>query len=146
MPLQLYDAIEEMVRAEIVTHVDELDDDFVIRGDLDSLIDNIFEKDGEIGVYVDFMGGRRSYPSEEFKSRMWVWVVMVMVLVRFTPTIEDDLRRIIGKFATLFGESHTINGQVVRAEVTTIDQPEPGTVNDVPFYWMPVIVNVWDRP
>ena len=147
MALVLYDQIEEWVRAEIVSHHPNLDDDLCMRGDLDTLITNIFEQDSNVGVYVDYMGGRRTIANEQFASRYaWVWSIMVMVLIRYDEDIEANLRTQIGHFATLFAGDHTVGGNVIRAGVMNLDQPEPGTINDVPFYWMPVIVNVWDRP
>ena len=67
-------------------------------------------------------------------------------LVRFDgdpAKIEADARQIVDQVITIFDDKHTLGGLAAIAKVVSIDEPLPSTVNDVPFYWIPFLIDIY---
>jgi hypothetical protein len=47
--------------------------------------------------------------------------------------------------ALIFHDDPRLGGLSPYTRLVDIDTPEPSTINDVPFYWLPFMITVVDR-
>jgi hypothetical protein len=141
-----YETCENIIKDYMIEALPWTTTKTVVAGELDDLLNVMVGESYTFGIYLDYFGAHRDRPTEKFNGKTWVWEIVGMVLIRVDPnTIETDMRRKITDIASLFIANHTVGGQVLKAEVVDIGLPEAGAVNDIPFYWCPFTVHVWDR-
>lgn len=105
---------------------------------LDRVLDNIFDENAKYGVVLEFGGGNED--NTTFNSLGFTWRIEGIFFIRFTDmvTVEDDLRRIVSRLATLLEPPyHKLNNTTPRAWITSISRPTPENIIDTPFYFLP---------
>jgi hypothetical protein len=141
-----YSGVEEIVRQAVIAHCPEFVDSYRCQaGNLDEVLSSMFESDSEkYGIYLDFGGGLRPIEKETFYGRIWEWSVAGVGMVKFTglEQVEQDARTLIDRLATLFLKDHTINKQVIRAQILSIEPAQAITVNERRMYWIPFNMSV----
>lgn len=145
----MYSPIENAVINGLVAHFPELSATRVSTS-LDVVFTNMLQENSRHGLVVEFNGGRRE-AREPFKHRVWVWSIACVFTIQLLDTddmvaIETDLRTVLDKVATLFSADHTLGRIASRIEVVDIGRAETGTVNDMPYYWLPFIVEAVTVP
>lgn len=121
---------------------DHLEANRCLAGELDEVLDNIFEGDHKYGCVVEFGGG---YPGDGrvFDALTWVWRFEGVFFIRYTDneTIETDMRSVILPLSNLLTPEYArLEGTTPRALVREIARPLLQQVGDVPFYWIPFVV------
>lgn len=120
--------------------------DMCVAGNISTLMDRFATTGGVFGCIIEYGGGRldRGTP---FSKDMWMWQPVGVFLVRFTTEdeVEANLRKAIDKLSTLFSEDKRLGGLSPLARVTNIESAEPVQLGDMPFYWMPFDVVIYDR-
>lgn len=143
-----YDLIESALRDCILTEFsDELTADRCLIADPDTLFQNMFAEgdDGSpYGCLLDYGDGREDR-DQPFKSQMWIWTIVGIFMIRYNADIEAQARAVIRKLKRLVQNDHTLGGTSVKAKVVAINPPEPTQVNDVPHYFIPFVVDAWDK-
>jgi len=139
-----YATIEEAVRAKLVETFNGLSDTRCKVGDLDSVFQNMLSEGELQGCILDFL---RGYPDTQqpFKTQIWIWRIMGIFLIQYSPTIETDMRDVVSSLSSMFAADHTLGGLTARVMISEIDTPEPASIQDVSFYWIPFTVDVFDR-
>ena len=145
-----YTAIESGIKERVLAHFSsELTAETCVIADSDNLFRAIFEKNAAYGCLLD-MGippGRQA-SGEPYKSPVWIWQIIGVFLLRYegdTTQIEAKARAVVDKLQSLLDADHTLGGLSDKARVVLIDTPEVTEVNDVPFYFMPFMVEAWDK-
>jgi hypothetical protein len=143
-----YDVIESALRDLILTKFpDELTEERCKIADPDKLFEEMFRtrSDGSpYGCLLDYGDGRED-TSQPFKHQVWIWTIVGIFMIRYNDDIETQARMIIRKLKRLFVDDHTIGGVTVKAKMVAINPPEPTQVNDVPHYFIPFVVEAWDK-
>jgi hypothetical protein len=141
-----YETIERAVIGRLLENFPEdLSATRVKAGDSDSVIDAIFsEENANCGVYLEFGGGRPD--RETFKDQHWKWTIAGVFLIRYHDVSDEKkVREIATKLARLFAVDARLGGVTPLARITDIDVAEPTRINDIPFFWLPFIVEALDR-
>lgn len=132
-----YSDVEEKIRQKFLQlYQDELTDNSCVVSDIDKLLNEMLEKDLRYGVILEYSGASLQR-REPFNGAVWVWRTGGIFFVRYSgDQAETDrvVRDIIDKMPTLFDNDRRLGGLVSLVSLTTIDEPEPGLLNDVPFY------------
>jgi hypothetical protein len=147
MALVGYDDIAEALRVKLVTYfADELNSDRCRVGELDQLFGSLMEENADYGCIIDFFRARKKNRAP-FKEMMWSWQMMGVFMIRFRDKeqIEIATRKIITKLSTVFKDDHTLGRLVPLVEMAYIDKPSVESVNDIPFHWVPFLIEVWDK-
>lgn len=140
-----YSAIEQAILAKLVSvFPSELDPARCTAGDPDAMFTAIFDAGAEYGCFVEFNGGAETN-QQPFKMPVWVWQFAAVFVIRYGDGIEAKLRTIVDRLALAFAEDHTLGGITPRVRIVEIGDAEPGDVNEVPFYWLPFIIEAIDR-
>lgn len=144
----MYKDIENEVRTRITAQIPELSATRVSTS-LDKVLNALFNENARHGLIIEFNGGRREL-REPFKKVSWVWTIACVMPIRLLDTedeeaIEDDLRVMVDKVSRLLVDDHTLSGMALKVEVVDIGRAEPGSVNDIPFYWLPFIVEATEH-
>jgi hypothetical protein len=154
--MQDYLFVENLVVQRLIAHFpDELSESRCKAGKVDQVLEAVFKENANYGCVVDFGGGSDDL-DKAFARPQWTWRLVGVFLIRLaagedsedpTEQIEINLRRIIDKLPHLFGSpgQETLDRQVGFVRVVSVDVPELGDVNDVPFYFLPFTVTVIDR-
>jgi hypothetical protein len=141
-----YQALEQAVKGRVVT-VFELNASLCQAGDVDALFQALQQTGAKLGFLLEYAGGERVHDAP-FNGKSWLWHMNGYALVRFdgdSAKIEIDARQIVDTVINLFDGSHTLGNLAAVARVNEIDEPLPSTVNDVPFYWIPFLINVMEK-
>lgn len=133
-----------IIQKLITTYPNELSSTRVVVGDIDSLFQAIFEENESYGVFLEFGGGRRR-DRETFKGNIFIWSLPGIFLIRYGDDIETKLRAIVDRLATLFDDDHTVGGVTPLAQMQVIGEAEVAQVNDVPFYWIPFMIEAFAK-
>ena len=116
-------------------------------GDLDKVVRYILGTTNTpaVGCYIEYLSGyRRQF--EPYKQMIWAWNMRGIVLLRTNmETVEEELRELIDMLSTFGYNDHTLGGITKNAFISSIDQPSPVRINDVPYYWLPFVVETWDK-
>lgn len=140
-----YQAIEDKIKAKFIDkYPDELSADLVQQGEMDRLFENMLATGSHYGVYLHFNGGtlRNRQP---FNKLVWTWSTTGIFFIRYSEDIETEMRSVVGTLAALVDGDHTLGGVTPLAHVVDIGDAEPGTMNDVPYYWVPFVIECIDR-
>lgn len=145
-----YTAIEAAIRTRLLAHFStELESDTCVIADSDSLFRALFQKKAKHGCLLDTgIPPGRQMTGEPFKTPMWAWQIIGVFIVRYegnTAQVETDIRAVIDKLRSLFDDDHTLGGTSSKAKILLIDTPEVVEVNDAPFYFMPFVMEAWDK-
>jgi hypothetical protein len=146
MALSGYTAIEAAVIARLIEHFsDELDETVCAGGELDIVLNNLFEQNREYCCVLE-MGGGQKRRREQFNRDVWNWTIYGIFMIRYTGEgIEQKVRDIVDRLATaLDGNTKRLGGVSPLTEITRIEDPDPVKVNDVPFYWIPFMIEAMD--
>jgi hypothetical protein len=139
-----YEVYEDAVVSKFIGYFDELDDKRCMAADVDAVVNNMLLENSKFGCYVDFNGGSDE-PRKAFNTSMWAWSMVGIFLIRFSDTIEDDLRTIVNKLSLAFAGDHTLGGITPFVHLISIGVPESGDINDTPYYFLPFVIEVIDR-
>jgi hypothetical protein len=140
-----YVELEAAVIAKFIEKFpDELSESRVKAGDLDSVFNAIYSEGEQYGVFLEFNGGRED-TRRPYSTPAWMWTIGGVMAIRYSDTIESDLRTMIDKLKLLFDDDHTLGGLTPRAKFFMIDMPEISKVGDIPYYWLPFQIEVIDR-
>lgn len=142
-----YAVLEAAVIQRLITAIPDLSDTRCLAGNLDGVLNAMFIENENHGCVVEFLRGQYD-PESPFKAPVWVWQILGIYFIRYTGntvSIETELRNLLPKLAALFHDDHTLGGLSARFRVMEIDTPEPAQINDVPIYWLPFRVDVFDR-
>jgi len=145
-----YSVLETAIVDEVRAHFSVDHRDQVVAGDVDRLLKQMIEGGKNYGVLLEFGGGVRRGRSEEepFKQRIWQWSVISVFMLRFTGDTQDvevELRAVIDKLSSLFAQDHTLGGLTPWVRLERIDQPEIVRMNDIPMYWVPFEIMVFEK-
>lgn len=141
-----YQVLEQAVKERVVL-IFGLEDDLCQKGDVDALFQAVQQRGAPLAFLLEYAGGERMRDAP-FNGKAWLWHMNGYALIRFdgdTAKIEADARQIVDKIITLFDGTHTLGSLAALAVITDIDEPLPSTVNDVPFYWIPFLINVTEK-
>jgi hypothetical protein len=129
-----------------VEYFPELSEGRVKGGNLDAVLGAMFEEGEKFGVLIEFAGGGHHH-SEVFSKTVFQWRMAGVFFIRFEDieAVEEDLRDLLGRLSLIFHDDPRLGGLSPYARLVDIDIPEPSTINDVPFYWLPFMVTVVDR-
>jgi hypothetical protein len=143
-----YDVVEQAVMDKINTVFSaELGTTRGVISDIDTMFTNIFEENAPYGCFIDFGGGKQD-TRKPFSTQVWIWSIIGVFLVRYQDAadeIDTRLRGAVNKLAGLFNDDHTLSGLVPLVTVVDIGEPDTVTVADAPFYWLPFVIEVYDR-
>lgn len=142
-----YSTIETAMRRRLIEHFSTLSEELCQVSDVDLLFSNIMESDALCGCLIDFAGGGEEN-IHPFKEPVWTWEIGGVFYIRYRgDPVETDreLRVIIDRLTTIFKEDARLYGTAAKASVVTIEPPDPGKINDIPFYWLPFMVRVIDH-
>lgn len=135
-----YEIIEAAVVARMIEHFDELDADRCRAGELDEVINSLFESGERFACIIEYFGAGR-HSSERFSREVWRWDIGGIIMVRYEAgTIEADLRTIVDKLKSAFGSPYRRIGGADLVTLVEIDQPDVAEINEVRFYWLPFLV------
>lgn len=141
-----YEAIENAVIARLMEQFPELSTERCRGGGLDEVLDAMWSEDATYGCLVDFGGGRDMGVAKPFSTDGWIWTILGVMMIRYSPTIEQDMRATTLKLATLLsGNASHLGGLVPFAKVVRMSEPDPVQVNDQPFYWLYFEIEATDR-
>lgn len=118
-----------------------------VKGDLDALFENMQTADVDEGVLFEFGGGRK-LSAPPFNGKAWAWNVDAFYLIRFagdSGVIEQRVREIADVLPSFLDASRTLGGTAALVSVVAIEKPEPAKINEVPFYWLPITLEVIER-
>ena len=141
-----YQVLEQAVKERVIA-VFELNESLCQKGDVDALFQALQQTNSPLGFLLEYGGGQRLQESP-FSGKSWQWNMTGFALVRFDgdpAKIEVDARQIVDKVITIFDDKHTLGGLAAIAKVMSIDEPIPSTVNDVPFYWIPFLIDIMEK-
>lgn len=138
-----YTVVETAARARLLEYfTNQLSSDRIQAGDLDKVVHAISEEDQRFGCLLEYANGRD--PRVDTNTRMrWTWFIAGVFLVRYSATIEADLRTILDMLPQVFDEDQRLGGVCSLAKITTIDMAETIEVNDQPYYWLPFVMEFW---
>lgn len=142
-----YTACEaELVKAIVSGFPAKLTESNTKAGDIDSVMSKLFMTDSnKYGCVVDFLGGAHKKP-EGFNAPIWVWSVSAVVIMKVDmDTADADIRELIDLAARLFDVNFRLQNTVAKAEVVSIQTPTPAKVADYPYYYLPVLISIWDK-
>ena len=143
-----YRAIEKAARDKIRAHFgDLLTENSCVAADLDRLFKEIQMNDRDLGCIIDYADGSRQQGAP-YTKQMWQWRIggFFMVRHRGDPVQTDDAARlVIDKIYSIFEDDHTLGGLTPFVRVESIDQPEAGDLNDIPFYWIYFVIEALDK-
>jgi hypothetical protein len=139
-------AIKQGVLARVLEHFsDELDDDRCKIADTDAIFKAIFmSSEKYFGCVLD-NGPAREMVDEVYKKQHWAWQIWGVFFIQYNDDIEVQADQIIDKLAVMFAPDHTLGGLSPKVKMVEIGIPEPNQVNDVAFYFIPFVVEAWDR-
>lgn len=145
-----YSVLETAIVDEIRTHFRVDHQDQVSAGDVDKLLGQMVSEGREYGVLLEFGGGIRRGRSEEepFSQRIWQWSIIAVFMLRYkgeTDKVEEQLREVIDRLSSLFEQDHTLGGVTPWVRLGRIDQPEIVKMNDIPMYWIPFEIMVFEK-
>ncbi len=145
-----YSILETAIVDEVRTHFQVAHRDQVVAGDVDRLLKQLLEGGQDYGVLLEFGGGIRRGRSEQepFKQRIWQWSIIAVYMLRYkgsTEEIESNLRESIDRLSSLFSQDHTLGGLTPWVRLERIDQPEIIRMNDIPLYWIPFEIMVFEK-
>lgn len=142
------DVLEEAVRQRLLAHFSDILVDARIRaGDPDTVIENVFNSDSDYGVFIEFDGGYPE-PQASMSNESWVWQYECLFLIRYRPTndVENLMRTVVKRLRNAFAApNHILGGITPRARIVSIGSPDPGAINDTPFYFVPFTVTAVQR-
>jgi len=142
-----YYPCESAVISELIDIFDGLNANNCKSGDLDAVLAYILgsTQASEMGCYIEYFSGYHK-ALEPYKQMIWVWIMQGVILLRVSlPTVEADIRNIINTLSTFGQTDHTLGGVTSRTFISLIDQPKAVKINDVPYYWLPFVVEAWDK-
>ncbi len=145
-----YSTLETAIVDEVRSHLRVDHRDQVVAGNVDLLLKQLLEDGREYGVLLEFGGGIRRGRSEEepFKQRIWQWSIIAVYMLRYkgnTEEVEAKLRESIDRLSSLFSADHTLGGLTPWVRLERIDQPEIVRMNDLPLYWIPFEIMVFEK-
>ncbi len=145
-----YSILETAIVDEVRAHLQVDHRDQVVAGDVDRLVKQFIEGGKNYGVLLEFGGGVRRGRSEEepFKQRIWQWSIIAVYMLRYTgdtEEIEANLRESIDRLSSLFSTDHTLGGLTPWVRLERIDQAEIVRMNDIPLYWIPFEIMVFEK-
>jgi len=139
-----YSPLETAVVNRFIEYFTELKESNCKAGDIDSVFEAIFSEALDYGCFFEFDGGVDT-PRKPFKVPVWVWTVSGVFLVKYGENIETKMRDIIDKLALVFDNDHTVGGVSPYVHLFQIGRSEPGEINNVPFYFIPFGIEIYDR-
>lgn len=139
-----YGLIEDAFIEKLLSKFPQLNDTRCKAGDLDGVIEAIFSENANVGCVVEF-GGAQKFKKEGFSQPIWTWSYACLFFIRFSDTVEKDLRTIVSTIATLVEGDQRLGGVTYLAEVYEIATPEVVDIADVPFYMVPFVLDAVDR-
>jgi len=134
-----YTEIEEAIRALFVSKFDELNDNRCRVGDADGVMESMFLEGEGYGCYIDYNGGNEM-TGKPFSKPVWIWSIAGVVLIQYSEDIEDKLRMIVDKTKTVFDDDPRLGGVTAHAKITDLADAYVGQVNDIPFYFLPFLI------
>ncbi len=145
-----YSILETAIVDEVRAHLQVEHRDQVVAGDVDRLLKQLLKGGQGYGALLEFGGGIRRGRSEQepFKQRIWQWSVIAVYMLRYkgdTEKIETKLRESIDRLSSLFSDDHTLGGLTPWVRLERIDQPEIVRMNDIPLYWIPFEITVFEK-
>lgn len=139
-----YQVIEPLVIQALINMFPSwLSADNVKAGDLDAIFDDMLSNNKTYGCLVEYDAGVPDH--EVFRRGSWRWSIGGIFFIRYDSNIETNLRSVLTPLAQLFDSDPDLGGMVVLAKIVSIGTPEPAQVNDIPFYWLPFLVHVYDH-
>lgn len=136
-----YSSIEAAALEELKTHFSAyLSDTRCQIADIDAIVDAIFSEGSKFGCLIDFRSGSDT-PRKPYNKDVWAWEIMGLFLIRFSETIEVDLREIVSLLPSTFSNNRRLSGLAANVKVSVIDRPEVADINDVPFYFIPFTID-----
>lgn len=141
----MYTELEDAIRLKIIEHMPDLFNQARCRaGDFDTVFQAMLEENANYGCVLEFFGGMLDN-SPPFSKAVWQWRVLGIFMIRYSPSVEDELRVIIGRLSTLFSDDHTLNRKTPLVRIRAMEAPEPSDSLDVPMYWFPVVIEIYER-
>lgn len=141
-----YNVIEAAVIERFIEYFPELDETRCQGGEMDKVVDAIFEQGADYGCVFEFAGGVHHH-SERFNRTVFSWRMAGVIMIRYEEdVIEERLRDIASRLALIFhGNEARLDGESPFVQVVEIEMPEIARVNDIPFYWLPFMVQAVDQ-
>lgn len=132
-----YSDVEEFVRKQLRAYFsEELTDAVCVASDTDSMFQNMLTANSDYGCIIDYGGG--AYQTRHpFTKQVWSWLINGLFFVRFTGDQADTdrrLRNIINRLPKVFDSDRRLFGQVALITLNKIGEPNPGNLNEVPYY------------
>jgi len=134
-----YTEIEEAVKDLFISHFDELDEDRCRISDADGVIDSMFASGEMYGCYIEYNGGTEM-SGKPFSKPVWVWSVAGVILIQYSADIEAKLRVMVDKTKTVFDDDPRLGGASSYAKIVDLADAYIGNVNDIPFYFLPFLI------
>ena len=134
-----YTAIEDALQVRMVAHFSELNDERCRKGDADAVVESMFKEGEEYGCYIEYNGGSQ-LSRKPFKTTVWVWSIAGVFMIQYSDDIESKLRVVVDKFRTVFADDHTLGGTTIRIQIMDLADAYIGQVNDIPFYFIPFLL------
>lgn len=104
-----------------------LDSDNCKAGDLDSVFQHISEQNETYFCLTDYRGGSNA------GRGIWTHRVLVSIAVKFSDTIETDLRSAADEVLILMTPQNDLGGAVMSARIASADPPIKTTINKEMF-------------
>jgi len=147
-----YKAIEAAVVSRFLAYYpNELSATRCKGGDMDAVFDAIFSENKDYGAWFEFGGGKQRQNPAQTKNH-WVWTIVGVFAIRFRDDpevagddIETKLRNVMNLFPAVFDADRTLGGKTPLVELVDLGSAEPAKVNDLPFYWVPFVIEAFDR-
>ena len=143
-----YSDLEEAVRKHIKFQFpDDLEESRIVAGNLDKLFEAMQAENADMGCLLNYENGA-VLNDPPFDGRIWLWAISGLILIRYKGdpiAIEEEARQVIDTLSMLFKGSHTLGGITPLAKIAAIKKPDPGKLNDVPFYWIPFLIEVLEK-
>lgn len=140
--------IEDALRLRILIQMsDYLDETRCVKSDVDGLYNAMQQAQSNYGCLLDYGGGQR-LEEAPYSGKMWQWLISGAFLVRYTGdnrAVEEAARFFIDQIFSILDGDHTLGGICGVARLTEILPPQPGSINDTPFYWLIFTVEVIEK-
>lgn len=142
-----YSACENAVVSRFIAYFPgKLNDERCKAGDIDAVIDKVYQEGNTFGCFFDFAGMRTSGRSP-VDTQFALWDIDGVFVIRHTSNAEteENLRQILDTLPSVFDNDRRLGGAVDKVTITGIGRPEPVKIDSVSFYWLPFIVTAMVR-
>lgn len=139
-----YTTIENAVVSKFIEKFPELNANRCKPGDVDQVLDALFNEGAKMGCVLEFDGGVQDV-NRPFNQQVFTWKIIGIIMIRYTDEVEGDLRSVLDRLPHVFTNDHTLSGVTPLVKLASVSSAEPILVNETPFYWVDFSLEAIER-